>query len=113
MSAPPPFYQFYVLHLDIDASKKYTNIIPVIYTILPNKSQETRLYNILKEKLGIIIQTFKSDYEMAQINAVKSVFPQAEITGCYRHYNAAIWKNAEKKGYCALEKVEMLQGLLQ
>ncbi|CAH0760653.1 unnamed protein product, partial [Diatraea saccharalis] len=90
MSAPPPFYQFYVLHLDINSTKMCTNIVPVIYTLLPNKSQETytRLYNILKQKLGIIIKTFKCDYEMAQINAVKSVFPEAEITGCYRHYNA-------------------------
>lgn len=72
----------------------------MINTLLPNKSQETytRLYNILKEKLGVIIKHFKSDYEIAQTNAVKSVFPQAKITGCYRHYNAAVWKKTEKKG---------------
>ena len=42
--------------------------------------------------------SFKCDFKMAQINAVNLVYPDANISGCYRHYNAAIWKNAEKKG---------------
>lgn len=99
-SAPPPFYQMYVLHLDIGSSDKCINITPVIYSLLPNKSQETytRLFRLLKEKLGVCIKYFKCDYELAQINAVQSVFPDAQISGCYHHYNDAIWKHAEKKG---------------
>lgn len=98
--APPPFFQMYVLHLDINSSTKSTNIIPVIYALLPNKTEETytRLFRILKQKLGIQIKSFKCDYELAQINAIQSIFPESQVSGCYHHYNDAIWKNAEKIG---------------
>lgn len=98
--APPPFYQMYVLHLDIGSSPKYRNVIPVIYTLLPNKTEETytRLFRILKQELGIQITTFKCDYELAQINAVQAVFPESQVSGCYHHYNDAIWKNTDKVG---------------
>jgi hypothetical protein len=99
-SAPPPFYQFYVLHMDINSNEKCTNIIPIIYALLPNKAQNTyvRLFSILKEKLKIQIRQFKCDYEIAQMNAVRLAFPNADISGCYHHYNDAIWKICEKVG---------------
>lgn len=101
ISAPGPFYQMFVLHLDLNSDEDCTNIVPVIYTLLPNKTQQTytRLFRILKDQLGIKIKDYKCDYEIAQINAVKSAFPDANVTGCYYHYNHAVWKNAEKKGY--------------
>lgn len=95
---PRPFYQLYTLHYDLNSNSKSTNIIPVVYALLPNKTQATyeRLFRILNEKLGIEITDFKSDYEIAQSNAVLSVFPNAKVTGCYRHYNTAIWKQSKK-----------------
>lgn len=97
-SAPKPFYQMFVLHVDMESDENVTNIIPVIYALLPNKKEETyvRLLTLIKEKLKIQIKKFKSDYELAIINAVSTVFPQAQITGCYHHFNDAIWKFSKK-----------------
>lgn len=92
-SAPKPFYQMFVLHMDLASDENTTNIVPVIYALLPNKSEQTymRLFSLIKENLQIQIKTFKSDYEIAIMNAVSAVFPQARVTGCY-HFNAAIGK---------------------
>ncbi|KAL0810606.1 hypothetical protein ABMA28_010723 [Loxostege sticticalis] len=97
-AAPDPFYQLYVVHIDLNSDASTTNIIPVIYGLLPNKTQDTyeRFYRILQVKLGITITNFKSDYELAQLNAVQIIYPNAKITGCYRHFNAAIWKQFKK-----------------
>lgn len=91
-STPKPFYQLFVIHLDVNSDKKTTNIVPVIYALLPNKLEATyvRLFTLIKEKLGVQIRTFKSDYEIAIMNAVSFVFPQATVTGCFHHYNDAI-----------------------
>lgn len=91
-STPKPFYQLFVIHLDVNSDKKTTNIVPVIYALLPNKLEATyvRLFTLIKEKLGVQIRTFKSDYEIAFMNAVSFVFPQATVTGCFHHYNDAI-----------------------
>lgn len=84
--APKPFYQLYVLHLDINSDKKRTNIVPVIYALLPNKTEETynRLFAIIKN-MEVDIETFKCDYELVQITAVSNMFPEAVISGCYHH----------------------------
>ncbi|XP_053604512.1 uncharacterized protein LOC128671781 [Plodia interpunctella] len=97
-TVPKPFYQLYVLHLDLNSTKTKTNIIPVFYTLLPNKKEKTylRVFALLKEKLGINVKSFKCDYEKAQMNAVSAVFPQAKISGCYHHFNDAIWRYSKK-----------------
>lgn len=97
-SAPKPFYQLYVLHLDIGSDENSTNVVPVIYALLPNKTEQTytRLFTLLKQHLNIQIQTFKCDYEVAQINAVSTVFRHADISGCYHHFNEAVWKYGKK-----------------
>lgn len=95
---PKPFYQFYVLHLDLNSDKKTTNIIPVIYVLLPNKTEQTynRLFSIIKQNFEIDIKNFKCDYEIAQMNAVSNIFPNAKISGCYYHFNHAVWKYSKK-----------------
>lgn len=53
-SVPPPIYQLYTVHLDLGFNYATTNIAPVIYGLLPNKSQETykRFFSMIKEKLN-------------------------------------------------------------
>lgn len=97
-SAPKPFYQMFVIHLDLESDANITNIVPVIYALLPNKSESTyvRLFTLVRDKLKIQIKSFKSDYEIAIMNAVSRVFPEAAVTGCYHHFNDAIWKYVKK-----------------
>lgn len=95
---PKIFYQLYSLHLDIMSSVNSTNVVPVIYGLLPNKSEETytRFFKLIKEKLGVSITDFKCDYEQAQINAIEKIYPEASVSGCYHHYNDAIWRKSKE-----------------
>lgn len=95
---PPPFYQIYGVHLDLDSNNDNSNIIPVNYGLLPNKSEETyiRFFNLLKNELNVQIRHFKCDYEQAQFNAIKRVYPEAVTTGCFFHYNRAIWRKIKQ-----------------
>ncbi|KAL0868257.1 hypothetical protein ABMA27_007788 [Loxostege sticticalis] len=97
-SVPKPFYQLFTLHVDLCSDSKSTQIVPVVYALLPNKNQDTylRLFNIMKSVLKINITNFKCDYELGIMNAVKTVYPDAQITGCYFHYQKAIWKKAKE-----------------
>lgn len=95
---PSPFYQLYSLHIDYGSNEKATNIRPVVFALLPDKSQQTymRFFKLLKEILNIDVKTFKADYELGALNAVRAVFPQAIITGCFHHYNDAIWRKSKQ-----------------
>lgn len=99
-ACPKPFFQLFSVHLDIKSSEKSINVFPVIYGLLPSKTEETytRFFILLKEKLHLNINTYKCDYERAQINAVRNVFPNASISGCFHHYNEAIIKKSRELG---------------
>jgi hypothetical protein len=93
-SVPKPFYQFFSLHLDIGSDEDHTNIVPMIYALLPNKQKNTyiRLFDAIKTKLSVQIDLYKCDYEVAQYNAFQIVYPEAQLTGCYFHFNKSVWK---------------------
>ena len=38
------------------------------------------------------------DFEKAAISAVKEVFPDCQVIGCYFHFIQALWKNIQNKG---------------
>lgn len=50
------------------------------------------MFMLLKERLNLMIRIFKCDFETGLINAIKDIFPSAEIRGCYYHFNRAVWK---------------------
>lgn len=91
---PSPFYQLYTIHFDLGSTIESVNVKPIIYAMLPNKSEitYTRFFEILKEKLKVEMTDFKCDYESAVINAVQTVYPQCKVTGCYYHFQKAIWR---------------------
>jgi hypothetical protein len=94
---PHPFYQLYSLHVDVGSTEKSTNIVPFIFGLLPDKRQETyiRFFSLIKERLSISVLHFKCDFELAVMNAIKQVFPECTISGCFYHYNKAIWRKAK------------------
>ncbi|XP_049886598.1 uncharacterized protein LOC126381107 [Pectinophora gossypiella] len=96
-----PFYQLYTLHVDIGSSKTKINIVPVIYALLPNKTEKT--YEIMLRLIKSQIpdwtpKTFILDYEKAVMQAIKSVFPNTPISGCYFHFSRCLWRKAKKLG---------------
>ncbi len=40
---------------------------------------------------------FVHDFEKAALNAIKSVFPEVQIHGCYFHFAQNLWKNMQNK----------------
>lgn len=95
---PKPFKQVFSVLMDLNSDEGSTNIVPVLYCLLPNKLEEsyTALFTIIRDVIGAKIQKFKCDYELGLINAVTNVFPLIQLSGCYYHFNRAIWKNAKK-----------------
>lgn len=101
---PSGFYQLYSIHLNINTGNNDTvNIVPIIFCLLPDKSQQTyiRLFHLIKTHLEINFRRFKCDYEIAQVQALQAVFSEIVISGCYYHYSKAVWKKAAKLGVLA------------
>lgn len=99
-SVPKPFEQLFTVHVDIGSTREVTTIIPIFFCLLPNKKETTytEVFRVLKEKFQVSISFFKSDWETAIMNAVRTVHPDVHIKGCFYHFSNAIWKNAEKLG---------------
>lgn len=94
---PKPFYQIISIHVDIDSNSETSNVVGIIYALLPNKLQITyeRLFQLIKQHLDITINKIKCDFEIGITNALKKVFPDILISGCYYHFHNAIWRKAK------------------
>jgi hypothetical protein len=67
--------------------------LPSVFVLLPNKTKEIylRLFKkILELRPELNPISLMLDYEQATINAVKKVFPQTEINGCFFHFCQSI-----------------------
>ncbi len=92
-TAPPLFAQIYVI-----LAKRQGFVFPVLYTLLPNKEQQTyvRLFNeIRREWLEFEPDSFSIDYEIAVIRAVTEVFLDTHYFGCLFHLHQNIKKHVE------------------
>jgi hypothetical protein len=80
-SSPTIFYQLYTIY-----GVKFSNVLPSVFVLLPNKTEEIYL-RLFKKILGLRPElnpiSVMLDYEQAAINAVKKLFPQTEINGCF------------------------------
>lgn len=97
-SCSPPFEQLYTIHGDLNSEGPTTNIIPLFYALMTNKTRES--YSILLQLIKSQCPefepiTFKTDYEKAAMAAIADNFPNTGIKGCYYHYRKAIWKKGE------------------
>jgi len=95
-SAPSIFYQLYTIH-----GIQYSNVLPFLFALLPNKTEETyvRLFEIiLNLKLELKPTTFMLDFEVSTINAIKKVFPNTSLHGCFFHYSQALWRHIQDSG---------------
>lgn len=94
---PIPFYQLFSVHADITHESGTVCFVPLLFALLPNKSQTTyeRLFKILKYQFFMNISTFKCDYELAIIQAIKAIYPDIVVKGCYYHFTNAVWKKSK------------------
>ena len=40
-------------------------------------------------------EKYKTDYELAAMTAITSIFPNVNLKGCYYHYTKAVWEKAK------------------
>lgn len=95
---PAIFGQLYTIHAFIE-----NKMFPLVYALLPNKSQRTyeRFLDIVKHRSETIQCRISPDYiftdfERAAQNALNLTFPGSQLKGCFFHYSQAIWKYAQK-----------------
>ena len=95
-TVPLLFYQLYTIHGFQD------NIaIPLVYALLPNKSEPS--YDALLEKIKINTN-FSSpsyitlDFEPAMIKACKQQFPSVVLKGCFFHFSQCIFRVIQENG---------------
>lgn len=99
-TVPTMFYQMYSLHGIV-----HEHTFPLIY-MLTNTKNEAFYINMLQqlkshaENLNVQLepQYISSDFEIAFINAARTVFPNAVIHGCLFHFTQNLWKYAVNKG---------------
>ena len=95
--APPLFTQVYSIHADYLGRSH-----PLVYGILTNKRQAT-YRAFLNELSNIANHAFQplaliTDFEMAAIQAVGDVFPNASKTGCFFHLTQNIHRQIQGAG---------------
>ncbi|XP_076039036.1 uncharacterized protein LOC143024139 [Oratosquilla oratoria] len=79
--APRLFSQVYII-----LAKKFNGVIPIIYALLPNKQRSTysKMFEMLKDLEPTLSPTsIICDFEHAAFTAMKEVFPEVEIKGCF------------------------------
>ena len=80
-------------------------MFPMVYALLPNKQRQTysRAFLLLKDAAmnsgqALDPTTFKSDFELAMIQAATLNFQSSSHHGCYYHYKQAIWRKVQSLG---------------
>lgn len=96
---PKPFKQLFSIHGEMNSTVNKTNIIPLIFALMSDRKQSTYeiLFHLIKSRITEWNPAkFTIDYERATMNALKKVFPDLAIHGCYFHYVKNIQKKADK-----------------
>jgi hypothetical protein len=88
--APKLFEQMYSIHASI-----HGKTLPLVYSLLPNKKQETyeELFRIVKQHIQREPTFITIDFEKAAENAFATVFPQCTILACFFHFKQCVWRN--------------------
>ncbi|XP_072400820.1 uncharacterized protein [Diabrotica undecimpunctata] len=95
-SAPPLFSQIYTIH-----GVRYSNVIPTVFALLTNKTQET--YTRVFQQLKVLNPalrplTIMMDFEKAAMNAAQTEFPNVRIRGCFFHFSQCMWRHIQSAG---------------
>lgn len=94
-SAPALFLQLFVIH-----GQRNNVTFPLVYCLLPNKTQATyiRMLTALKDLVpDLNPTTIMSDFERATLNAMEECFPEAERKGCFFHFAQCFHRNIQKR----------------
>ena len=100
------FSQLYTLHAKVNG-----NVFPLVFGLLPNKTQDTYvcffelLKNAVHERQSVLTpEHWMLDFEVAAHNAVRTSFPQTSVKGCCFHYTQCIWRKVQSSGLVVMFK---------
>lgn len=90
--------QLFIVHL------RYRNaIFPILYVLMERRVRA--IYNVLlnylkREILGeeVVVVSVMADYERALRLAVKDIYPQTKLLGCWFHYAKAVYLKSRQIG---------------
>ncbi|XP_071853383.1 uncharacterized protein [Apostichopus japonicus] len=94
-SSPPQFAQIYTVH----GLRRGRNI-PTAYALLPNKREETYVELLRQvQQLTLVAPTsVLTDFEVGAMNAIKTVYPEANVQGCLFHLCQSIHRRVQSEG---------------
>jgi len=76
-----------------------------MYALLPNKTEATynRMIDLSIAKANsigkrLMPKMFQLDFEITMFNTIKNKYPDAQIRGCFFHYNQAIYRRVVDVG---------------
>ena len=102
-AAPRLFAQLYTVH-----AKVYGQMFPLLYGLLPNKTEETygRFINFIEaaaveNDVQFDPDTIMVDFEVASIQAYQRVLPRSAIKGCLFHYGQCVQRCIQRVGLAA------------
>lgn len=104
-SSSNQFKQIYTIHADLGSTATETNVAAVAFALLPNKKKETyvrMLQMILREVPDWKPETINIDFEASAVAALRDVFPDAKIQGCYFHFTQCLWRKVQDVGLVTL-----------
>lgn len=116
-STPKGFRQVFTIHASVgnDAARKF---MPFVHMLLPDKAETTykkalKLVKNAAAENGVTLdpRVVLTDFEKAEINAVKKVFPDAVQYGCFFHLTKSWWRRMQKLGltgkYCKSIRMQL------
>ena len=95
--APTAYYQVYTLHC-----LHMGRVFPCLYAVMSNKKQSmyTDFFEQVREYVsGRSPKTVTIDFEMAAINALKLIFPDTKINGCFFHLKQSLFRKIQALGH--------------
>ena len=100
--APDSAYQLYTMHGFIEEEG-----MPLVWALLPNKTKTTyvEMLTAVRDALmerygdtGAVERCFLVDFELAAIDAIGEVFPDAIVKGCTFHFRQAVMRRVSDEG---------------
>ena len=105
-SCPKNYYQLYNI---IGKEKKTRIIIPISFILMSHKSYSL-YYHAFNNIKTLLIKNnieykeeelkFMMDFEKSARKAIKSIFPDSLLSGCFFHYTKSLWNKAKKEVLC-------------
>ena len=105
-SCPKKYYQLYNI---IGKEKKTGIIIPISFILMTHKSYSL-YYHAFNNIKTLLLKNnieykekelkFMMDFEKSSRKAIKSIFPDRLLLGCFFHFTKALWNKAKKEDLC-------------